>query len=101
MTIDELRRLIESAVTVDVETAGRAYGIGRAPASALARAGQFPVPVLTVGARRRVRTADLAADLLPHTNEPAPATTETGSTTSRPGQEEEDRDHKRTPVRAA
>lgn len=40
-------------------TAGRAFGIGRTKSHALARAGQFPVPVLRLGTSYRVRRADL------------------------------------------
>jgi hypothetical protein len=44
---------------VDVVTAGRALGIGRTTAYALARTGRFPCRVLTVGSSYRVPTADL------------------------------------------
>src|SRR5256885_16708528 len=40
-------------------TAARALGIGRTKAHQLARAGQFPVPLLRLGAAYRVRTTDL------------------------------------------
>ncbi|MGH3700649.1 MAG: DNA-binding protein [Pseudonocardiaceae bacterium] len=42
-------------------TAARAVNIGRTKAHELARAGEFPVPVLRLGASYRVRTADLLA----------------------------------------
>lgn len=44
-------------------TAARAVNIGRTKAHELARAGQFPVPVLRLGSSYRVRTADLLAFL--------------------------------------
>ena len=54
--------LFELPVSVDLETAGRAFGIGRTKAFELARADQFPVPVLRVGAKYRVtRTSILKA----------------------------------------
>jgi len=43
--------------TVDLTTAGRAFGIGRTKAFELARAGEFPVKVLVVGRRLRVSKA--------------------------------------------
>jgi hypothetical protein len=49
-------------VTVDILTAGRAFGIGRDQAYRLVREGQFPVPVLRLGRVLRVtRAAVLAA----------------------------------------
>lgn len=56
MTRDELLQL---PVSVDIETAGRALGIGRANSYRLAAAGEFPVPVLRIGRRMRIVTADL------------------------------------------
>ena len=44
-------------------TAARAVNIGRTVAYELARTGEFPVPVLRLGASYRVRTADLLAYL--------------------------------------
>jgi hypothetical protein len=46
-------------VTVDVATAGRAWGIGRDRAYALARQGRFPVPVLRLGRYLRVTRASV------------------------------------------
>jgi hypothetical protein len=46
-------------VTVDIVTAGEILGIGRTKAYSLARAGQFPVPVLRIAGRYRVPTAGL------------------------------------------
>ena len=56
VTRDELLSL---PVTVDVETAGRAFGVGRTVAYRMVRDGQFPVPVLRVGNKYRVSTAEL------------------------------------------
>ncbi len=59
MSVEELQAL---PVVVDLETAGRCFGIGRTRAHELARAGEFPVPVLRVGQKYRVtRAAILAA----------------------------------------
>lgn len=41
-------------VTVDIQTAGRAFGIGRDQAYRLAREGSFPVPLLHLGRYLRV-----------------------------------------------
>ncbi|MFE0642125.1 DNA-binding protein [Streptomyces sp. NPDC058877] len=60
MTRDELLSL---PVTVDVETAGRAFGVGRTVAYRMVRDGDFPVPVLRVGNKLRVRTAELWREL--------------------------------------
>ena len=51
--------LLSLPVTVDVETAGRAFGVGRTVAYRMVRDGQFPVPVLRVGNKYRVSTAEL------------------------------------------
>jgi hypothetical protein len=56
MTRDELLGL---PVTVDLQTAGRAIGCGRAKAYQLHASGQFPVRVLRLGTKLRVVTADL------------------------------------------
>jgi hypothetical protein len=53
-TVEEIRLW---PVTVDVQTAGRAFGIGRDQAYRLAREGQFPVPVLRLGRYLRVTRA--------------------------------------------
>jgi hypothetical protein len=58
-TVEEVRSW---PVTVDVRTAGRAFGLGRDQAYRLAREGRFPVPVLRLGRYLRVtRAAVLAA----------------------------------------
>jgi hypothetical protein len=53
-TADEIRAW---PVTVDVCTAGRAWGIGRDQAYRLAKEGHFPVPVLKLGRYLRVTRA--------------------------------------------
>jgi hypothetical protein len=56
MTTAELLAL---PVSVDLETAGRAFGMGRTKAHELARAGKFPCKVLMVGKKYRVPRAGL------------------------------------------
>ena len=51
MSLDELLSL---PVSVDLTTAGRAFGIGRTKSFELARKGRFPVKVISVGAKYRV-----------------------------------------------
>jgi hypothetical protein len=51
MTPDELLSL---PVSVDLVTAGRAFGLGRTKSHELARAGDFPCRVLKVGERYKV-----------------------------------------------
>jgi hypothetical protein len=69
------QQLLALPATVDVPTAGRAYGIGERHAYELARRGEFPVPVRDLGRLKRVRRADLLADLgIPDNSEAEPAT---------------------------
>lgn len=56
MTRDELLSLPAS---VDIVTAGRAFGVGRTTAYALARSGEFPCHVIRAGRAYRAITADL------------------------------------------
>ena len=71
LTLAEIAGL--PAVT-DLVTAGRALGIGRTRAYELARAGQFPCPVIRAGRTWRVPTAGLLAVLgLPVPGPAAPA----------------------------
>jgi hypothetical protein len=59
MQKDELLAL---PVSVDLTTAGRAFGLGRTRSYELARAGQFPCRVIPVGRKFRVpRSALLEA----------------------------------------
>lgn len=48
---------------VDLPTAGRAWGLGRTKAHELARADDFPCPVLRIGRTYRVTRADLLRSL--------------------------------------
>lgn len=54
MSVEELHAL---PVSVDLPTAGRAFGIGRTKAHELARRGEFPCRILRVGAKYRVPRA--------------------------------------------
>jgi hypothetical protein len=65
MNRPDLLALAERSLTTDVVTAGRAFGMGRTQAYELASRDAFPVPVLHLGSRLRVRTADLVAALDP------------------------------------
>lgn len=56
LSATELRTL---PTAVDIVTAGRAFGLGRTKSHELARAGQFPVPVLRIGTSYRVTRAAL------------------------------------------
>jgi hypothetical protein len=59
MSVEELLAL---PVSVDLATAGRAFGMGRTKAFELARTDGFPVRVIRVGAKFRVpRSAILNA----------------------------------------
>ncbi|MFF9324008.1 helix-turn-helix transcriptional regulator [Streptomyces sp. NPDC014776] len=51
--------LLALPAAVDVETAARAFGIGRTTAYALVRANAFPCKVLRAGRTVRVVTADM------------------------------------------
>jgi hypothetical protein len=51
--------LLSLPPTIDVEMAGRAFGIGRTTAYQLARSGKFPCQVVRAGRAYRVLTADL------------------------------------------
>lgn len=53
--------LLALPAAVDLETAGRAMGLGRTKSHELARAGDFPVRVLRLGRSYRVATADILA----------------------------------------
>lgn len=56
MNPEELRAL---PVAVDVVTAGRALGLSRTTAYAMAKRGEFPVPLLRLGAQYKAKRADL------------------------------------------
>lgn len=69
LTPAEIRQL---PAVIDLVTAGRAFGIGRTKAYQLARAGEFPCPVLWVGKSYLVPTAGLLALLGLHDAEGSP-----------------------------
>lgn len=71
LTRDELLAL---PAVIDIVTAGRALGLGRTLAHALARRGEFPVPVLRAGRVYRVATARVL-ELLAIELDPSPAIT--------------------------
>ncbi|MFG1800208.1 helix-turn-helix transcriptional regulator [Micromonospora carbonacea] len=60
MNRDELLAL---PVSVDVPTAGKAFGISKLTAYRLAQTGDFPVPVIRVGRKLVVSQASLLAVL--------------------------------------
>lgn len=68
--------LLALPAAVDLTTAARALGLGRTKAQELARAGQWPTPILRLGSAYRVPTASLLRLL-----EIAPDTTEAGAPT--------------------
>ncbi|MEV4245251.1 hypothetical protein AB0J63_17775 [Streptosporangium canum] len=55
--------LLALPVSVDLPTAGKAYGIGRTKSHELARRGEFPCRVLRVGHTYRVAKAELLRSL--------------------------------------
>jgi hypothetical protein len=55
--VPSVAEILAWPVTVDIPTAGRAWGIGRDQAYQLAREGRFPVPVLRIGRCLRVSRA--------------------------------------------
>ena len=59
-TEEKIRAL---GVVTDLPTAGRIFGMGRSQAYTLARTGEFPAPVITVGARFRVPVAGILTAL--------------------------------------
>jgi hypothetical protein len=56
VTLDELK---DWPPLVSVTQAGRALGIGASASYDHVRIGSFPVPLVRVGSRNRVRTVDL------------------------------------------
>jgi len=61
MTTQGLSRseLLALPASIDLVTAGKAFGMGRTLAHDLARRGEFPVRVLRLGTKYRVPTADV------------------------------------------
>jgi hypothetical protein len=51
--------LLALPASIDIVTAGRAFGVGRTTAYALARNGEFPCQVIRAGRAYRAITADL------------------------------------------
>jgi len=70
-----LAEVAELPAVTDIVTAGRALGIGRTRAYELARAGQFPCPVIRAGTTWRVPVAGLLAILGLPVAQAHPATT--------------------------
>lgn len=60
LTVAEVMAL---PAVVDIVIAGRAFGLGRTTAYALARKGEFPCRVVRVGSAYRVPTAELRREL--------------------------------------
>ena len=50
-------------MVVDLPTAGRCFGLGRDASYGVAKAGDFPVPVLKLGKALRVTRASILAAL--------------------------------------
>ncbi len=76
--------LLALPAAVDLVTAARALGLGRTKAQELARSGQWPTPLLRLGAQYRVPTAALLRllEITPNTMEtgvPTPGLAPTGS----------------------
>lgn len=55
--------VMDLPAVVDIVVAGRAFGLGRTTAYALARKGEFPCRVVRVGSAYRVPTAELRREL--------------------------------------
>lgn len=55
--------LLELPASVDLPTAGRAFGLGRTRVYELVRKGEFPVRVVRLGNKYRVPTAELLTAL--------------------------------------
>lgn len=82
MSLDELLAL---PVSVDLVTAGRAFGLGRTKSFELAQVGEFPCRVLKVGLRYRVpRSSILEALGIDAADVPATATDDQEPASSRP-----------------
>jgi predicted DNA-binding transcriptional regulator AlpA len=61
-TLDEIKTW---PAVVDLVTGGAAFGLGRNKSYELAKAGQFPVPAIKIGATYRVVTSEILAVLDP------------------------------------
>jgi hypothetical protein len=63
------QRIRALGAITDLPTAGAIFGLGRAMSYELARTGQFPVPIIRVGARYKVPVAGILTTLgLPATS---------------------------------
>lgn len=73
--INTAAETVQYPPTLSVHEAGELLGVGRTTSYALARAGDFPVPVLRVGSQYRVPTAPLLAllGIIPATTDVPPA----------------------------
>lgn len=71
MSVDELLAL---PVSVDLLTAGRAFGLGRTKAFDLAKRGEFPCRVIKVGPKYRVPRSGIleALNIQDKATEPRP-----------------------------
>ena len=85
-TVTERRSLTSAELlalpaAVDIETAARAFGLGRTTAYALAKTGDFPCQVIRAGRAYRAITADLlrVLHITPETSDAAGAVTPTAS----------------------
>ena len=63
LTTEQLIKLALESPTFDLPVAGRAYGMGKNASYEAHKRGDFPVPVLKIGKRLKVRSADVLADL--------------------------------------
>lgn len=57
------QRIRALGAITDLPTAGRIFGLGRAMSYELARTGQFPAPLIRVGARYKVPVAGILTTL--------------------------------------
>lgn len=73
--------LLELPAAIGLETAARAFGLGRTTAYALAKSGEFPCQVIRAGKAYRAITADLhrVLHISPENSEAAAAVTATAS----------------------
>lgn len=59
----KINELLDLPVAVSLETANRALSISRANGYSMARHGTYPIPLLRIGTRYRVRRADILSAL--------------------------------------
>lgn len=63
MTRDEVLTMCAAGATLSVPDAGRAWDLGTNTSYERVKSGDFPVPVVRVGRKLRVRSADVLAAL--------------------------------------